>query len=376
MKLTKAFNLIRSYLDLLLVREKPHAFPVELSLGTTSFCNLKCIHCPREESDGNLVPYDEHLDMPYFEEFQPYLQRATEVSLYGLGEPMIDRNYFEKVRYVTSFGGNVGLSSNGTLLDEKRCREVVVSGVKGIGISLDASTENVFKIVRPPGGLPKIVENIKRLQRVKQELNSMTPVVKLSYGVMRQNLQDLPSFPELAADVGCKEIIVHPIIFMSENMKNTMSADQKEMLEVVDETRKNAESLGIICHYWNLDPMTFLKSVKYANETNNQASDFPNHPEKNSKKPSHFCYFLWRNAMVQGKGELFPCCYITNIRLGQVDNGNLRELLGHPFMASLRRDLYNGQFPPPCANCPQLHPYNRWNILKGGVKELYRFLVK
>ncbi len=416
MKLVKLKNLIHAYIDLLFAREKPHAYPVELSLGTTSFCNLKCIHCPREDSDGNLVPFDEHLGMEYFEECKPYLERAKDVYLYGLGEPMIDKNYFEKVRYVTSFGGNVGLSSNGTLLDEKRCHEVVVSGIKGIGISLDASTEEVFRIVRPPGGLPKIVENIKRLQRIKKEYHSYTPIIKLSFGIMRQNLHDLPSFPDLAEELDCGEIIVHPIVFMSEQMKHNMAVDREEMLKVVEETREKTEKKGMVFSYWDLDPMTFLKSLDYAKKK--EESENPvvmqtsglhiaradqrsapqtyndsqvkqekplgskdktsglSLPEAEKKKQSYFCFFLWRNAMVQGRGELFPCCYITNVRLGKVENGNLRELRGHPLMASLRRDLFEGNPPAPCANCPQMQPFDRWTILKSGIREIYHLIFK
>ncbi|RJP23642.1 MAG: radical SAM/SPASM domain-containing protein [Candidatus Omnitrophota bacterium] len=382
MKIKKLLNLIHAYMDLLLAREKPCAFPVELSLGTTSFCNLKCIHCPREGSDGNLVPFDEHLDMDYFREFQPYLERAKDIYLYGLGEPMIDNRYFEKVRYVASFGGNVGLSSNGTLLDEKRCREVVLSGIKGIGISLDASSEEVFRIVRPPGGLPKIIENIKRLESIKKEYNSVTPIVKLSFGIMRQNLHDLPFFPDVAEELHCNEIIVHPIVYMSEKMKRDSEVDRDQLTQVVEETREKTEAKGIIFSYWDLDPMTFLKSLDYAKTIQQnhvgwveQSETHHDVTEKQKKtKKSYFCFFLWRNAMVQGKGEVFPCCYITNMRVGKIQNGNLRELRGRPLMASLRKDLFEGNPPAPCAKCPQLQPFDRWTILKSAIKEMYHFL--
>ena len=202
LRIKKLVNLIQAYLDLLFLRDKPKAYPVELSLGTTSFCNLKCVQCPREGHDGNLTPYNEHLSMDYYRTMIPYLERARQVYLYGLGEPMIDRKYFEKVRLVTSFGAEVALSSNGTLLDEKRCRETLDSGIQAIGISLDASTPETFSVVRPPGGFEQIVENLKRLVRMRNERGSNRPRILISFGIMQQNLQDVVRFSDLGREIG------------------------------------------------------------------------------------------------------------------------------------------------------------------------------
>jgi len=370
MKRYKVWNLIKAYLDLLLRREKPHADPVELSVGTTSFCNLRCIQCPREGHDGNLMPYDEHLDMEYYQSLEPYLKRAKEVSLYGLGEPMIDKRYFDKVRYVTSFGADVSLSSNGTLMDERRCREVIESGIKSIGISLDAAREATFAVVRPPGGLPAIVENIKRLSRMKKERGTTRPLIRLSFGIMPQNVDDLPLFPGLAAEAGGEEIIVHSVIFMSDAKRKELTADPQTVRRAVAAARGRARELGIAFCEWDLDPLTYLKSLRYVRGEDDASSTSPAASSALKSRQGYFCFFLWRNAMIQGRGELFPCCYMTNKRLGKLENGNLLELRGHPFLADLRRRLFEGDPPEPCAGCPQLYPYDRQNILKSGLQEI------
>lgn len=369
-KLKKILNVIHAYVDLLLAREKPRSLPSELSIGTTSFCNLKCIMCPREGSDGNVTPFDEHIDYDYFVELQPYLERAREISLYGLGEPMIDRGYFEKVRYVNSFGGEVSLSSNGTLLDEKRCREVIESGIAAIGISVDAACEETFRVVRPPGGFDAIAANIRRLTRMKKELSATKPLVKISFGVMKQNLQDVARFPEFVAEVGGDEIVMHPTIYQSRHAIEQLGIPRERLLEAIAEARASAEPLGIPFHFWDLDSMTFLKSVEYDRRHLQEKQSAPAHQSNGKPKERYFCFFLWRNAMIQGKGELFPCCYMSNIKVGRVENGNLRDLRGHPMLAGLRRDLFEGRPPEPCRSCPQMQPYDRWHIFKSGLKEI------
>lgn len=378
-KWKKIWNLFQAYLDLLLARDKPKSLPVELSVGTTSFCNLKCVMCPREGSDGNLTPFDEHINLDYFKSLEKYLEQSREVSLYGLGEPMIDKRYFEKVRYVNSFGGEVSLSSNGTLLDEQRCREVIESGIAAIGISVDATCEETFRIVRPPGGFDPIAENIKRLTTMKKEMGADKPLVKVSFGIMKQNLQDVPNFPAFVKEVGGDEIVMHPTIYQSYQAVEDLGLDRNEMLAAVEEARKNAEALGVVFHFWDLNSMTFLNSVDYyrdnrdmiedvraqENQSNGEAEDYS--PPQN---PKYYCHFLWRNAMVQGKGEVFPCCYMSNIKLGKFENGNLNELRSHPILTKMRRDLYEGNPPGPCQSCPQMLPYDRTQILKDGYHEI------
>jgi len=386
-KFAKITNVIQAYLDLLLKREKPQAYPVELSLGTTSFCNLKCVHCPREGNEDNLTPFDEHLDMEYYQTLKPYLKHSKQVSLYGLGEPMIDRGYFEKVRLVTSHGAVVSLSSNGTLLDERRCRETIDSGIQAIGISLDAACEETFSVVRPPGGFDKIVENIKRLVRMKKEMGVNHPQLMLSFGIMHQNVNDVPAFVDIAADIECDELVMHPIIYMSSQAKRDYAPNREIMLEKVEQAKQKANELGIPFHFWDLDPMTYLNSLEYVrrsngNENGKRAEDDNGSQSgvgketatSKTKQQPHYCHFLWRNAMIQGKGELFPCCYLTNIKVGQIENGNLRELRGHSTLADLRNRIMEGDAPKPCQSCPQMQPYNRWTILKTGIKEIRAML--
>ncbi|MBI1390213.1 MAG: radical SAM protein [bacterium] len=371
-RLKKALNLLHSYWDLLMARTEQHALPVELSLGTTSFCNLKCVMCPREGSDGNLTPFDDHLGMEYFIQMKPYLERAREISLYGLGEPMIDRGYFEKVRFVTSHGADVSLSSNGTLLDEKRCREVIASGIKAIGISLDAVCEDTFKQVRPPGGFDEILENVKRLARIKKELGSPTPELHISFGVMKQNIQDVEKFPDLGREIGADILVVHPIIYQSRYAERTLGLDREVIAEAAGRAQKRAEELGLRFVYWDLDSGTFLKSLDHYNAHQEELN--PRETRANGGKPKAYCHFLWRNAMIQGKGELFPCCYLSNLKVGVVENGNLRDLRNHPVLSNMRRSIFEGDPPPPCQTCPQMVPYSRKQILKNAWRELKQTL--
>ena len=201
---------------------------------------------------------------------------------------MIDKDYFNQVRYVNSFGADVSLSSNGTLMDEKRCREAIESGIKAIGISLDASTEETFSIVRPPGKFHEVIDNIKRLTRMKKEMGSATPVLNLSFGIMRQNLNDLPAFPDLAKELGCEELVIHPVIYQSKAAKDNLSVDREALLEAVEIARKKAEEHGASFSFWDLDPMIYLHALEYAKENESPGAI----PETNKKKVGNHPIFV------------------------------------------------------------------------------------
>jgi len=363
MDLIRAWNTVQAYSDILLQRTRPRAYPIELSLGSSSFCNLRCIMCPREDHEGNLMPFDQPVSIDYFRGLAPYLRRANEVSLYGLGEPFIDKDYFEKVGIVHSYGAEVTLSTNGVLLDEKRRKQVIESGLLGLGISLDAVTSETYTAVRPPGGFDKVVENLKALIQMRQ---GGRPLVVISFAMMRQNLDEVPAFPELVQSIGADEAIIHTSLYMSHAMKERIEPDPEQRKERVQETLENAKRLGVKITYWDLDPMTYLRSLEYISGESTPGSD----------GNSYYCRYMWRNAMLQGVGEFFPCCYMTNHRVGTLEEGDLRELRGRPFMAELRRLHFEGALPGPCRNCPQIVPYNRWQLLREGLAEVRAALLR
>jgi MoaA/NifB/PqqE/SkfB family radical SAM enzyme len=312
------------------------------------------------------MPFDQPVKLDYFRGLTRYLRRAKEVSLYGLGEPLIDNDYFEKVDFVRLLGAEVTLSTNGILLDEESRQRVIESGIRGLGISLDAVTAETYAVVRPPGGFDRAVENLKALVRLRNESGTGRPLIALSFAMMRQNLDEVPAFPELVKSIGADEAIIHSSIYMSQAMKARIEPDADTLRERVNEALENARRLGVKIVHWDLDPMTYLRSLEYPTAG----------VQAKRTGISRYCRYMWRNAMLQGMGEFFPCCYMTNHRVGTLADGDLRELRRRPFMAELRRLHFQGALPGPCVNCPQLVRYDRRQLMREGLQEIRAALRK
>src|SRR6202789_2133961 len=96
--------------------------PVCLYLEVTNRCNLLCETCPRtfeeleKPADMSMALFTRIVDQV------PNLQRAV---LHGVGEPMLVRELPDMIRYLKARGVYVLFNTNGTLLREKRFRELI-----------------------------------------------------------------------------------------------------------------------------------------------------------------------------------------------------------------------------------------------------------
>ncbi len=94
----------------------PHAtiVPRVVFIEVTNRCNLLCETCPRTyftREPLHTLSYDEFLRIA--EQF-PEMRRAV---LHGIGEPLLNRDLPQMVRYLKDRGVEVLFNSNGTLLN-------------------------------------------------------------------------------------------------------------------------------------------------------------------------------------------------------------------------------------------------------------------
>ena len=106
--------------------------------------------------------------------------------MHNYGEPFLDRQLVEKVRYAKQKGiREVGMISNGSLITEQVARGMIDAGLDAINISVDASGKEVFESTRIGLNYDKVIANIERLVRIRAELGKRRPKLILSF--VRQN---------------------------------------------------------------------------------------------------------------------------------------------------------------------------------------------
>ena len=118
--------------------------------------------------------------------FKPYLERIRFLSLHGCGEPLLDKNLSEKIKYAKSIGfKEVGFTSNCNALTEKTTKRLLEAGLNCIIPSIDGLTKEVHETIRPRTNYEQIVKNLRYFieQRDKHDFNC-----KILVRMIRQQL--------------------------------------------------------------------------------------------------------------------------------------------------------------------------------------------
>src|SRR5947199_9125197 len=96
--------------------------PRSIYIEPTSRCNELCQQCPR-----TLLSREDDRDLS-FEDFRYIVDQFPElerVVLHGLGEPLLNKDLPQMIRYLKARGTYVLFNSTGILLNAKRVQELI-----------------------------------------------------------------------------------------------------------------------------------------------------------------------------------------------------------------------------------------------------------
>lgn len=173
-------------------------YPTYVMFDMTNVCNAKCTHCPhgipemRDSMLGNATRIDAQLFKQVIDECVG--RELDFVRVTADGEPLLHKELFDLIRYGKDRGvGPIGLTTNASLLDERRAGMLLDSGVDMVDISLDALTEDTYKVVRVGLRHDRVYANIHRLLEMRAERNAPLKVI-VSFVEQESNRHEAESF--------------------------------------------------------------------------------------------------------------------------------------------------------------------------------------
>jgi MoaA/NifB/PqqE/SkfB family radical SAM enzyme len=193
----------------------------KLYVEITARCNLKCTICLLNSLQGDL-------GLMTLDTFQALVDQVTALPeppmlhLQGFGEPTSHPRFIDMLRIAKDAGLKVGITTNGTLLDEEMCEQLVALRLDRLVVSIDGTKPEHYQDIRLGSHLNEVIANMKRLRRVKIRRASRfaPPQVGIAFVAMRRNIEDLPELPDLALRIGATEIIVSNLIPYSRDMES------------------------------------------------------------------------------------------------------------------------------------------------------------
>ncbi len=116
-----------------------------LNIEITSKCNEKCIYCSYEVGGTHNRLKNIDSDLFYRITKEAYDLGITDVGLYLSGEPLMNPNIYNYVKYLKELGFKyVYISTNGLLCTPQNLRKLVEAGIDSIKFSLAAATKDSF----------------------------------------------------------------------------------------------------------------------------------------------------------------------------------------------------------------------------------------
>jgi MoaA/NifB/PqqE/SkfB family radical SAM enzyme len=321
--------------------------PRSLYLETTNRCDSKCQTCIRTfqtlEPPADLTLERVRAIVAQF----PVLDR---VVLHGIGEPLLNPQIFDIVAYLKTRVASVLFNSDAISLTAPRAVRLVESGLDEYRVSMDAATRATYRRLRGVDRFERVTANVARLIGLQRELARTTPRVSLWFTATRANVDELPGFVQLAADLGVGEVYVQRLVFNGLGLATEANALQGRLRAQERERLAEAETLatrhGIAVRASGLtSPLGSL-----------QASD--------DARPWSGCQRPWTLAYVTANGNVLPCCvspWVARDYAGLI----LGNAFGEPFekiwngarYQQFRTDFETNTPPDPCRGCGRL-----WSI--------------
>ena len=156
----------------------------------TDQCNLKCLHCGSRCEPGNSTMLNFSAVRKTLQSISnQYRPQDVMVCLTG-GEPFLHPELSRIVSLAHTMGFPVGITTNGTLIDDQQAKSLQQSGLDTVAISIDGTREIHDQFRNCPGSFDRAMRGARALKRYGIEPQVITVANK-------SNLHDLQCLAEV-----------------------------------------------------------------------------------------------------------------------------------------------------------------------------------
>jgi MoaA/NifB/PqqE/SkfB family radical SAM enzyme len=322
------------------VPELPRAIQVEV----TSACNLRCAMC--------LVRYRPPVNklqgaMPLrtFRTLLDQLPQLAQVTLQGLGEPLLAPDLLPMIRYAKSRGVRVGFNSNATLLSRARSAELVAAGLDWLHVSVDGADAATYEQIRDGANFATVLDNLAGLVAQKRAAGSELPWIRVVFVAMRRNVAGLADLVRLLGGIGVSELRVQNLAHSFDD-----TGDDGPYQEIRRYTEAEALWTGAD---QQAARAAFAAARQAADEIGLQLRLPHTGPEPARAQPPG-CSWPWDSAYVTSAGVVQPCCMVMGddrVTLGRLDEESFPQIWAGPAYRDFRRRLAGTEPPDVCRGC-------------------------
>jgi radical SAM protein with 4Fe4S-binding SPASM domain len=290
--------------------------PISISFEPTTSCNLRCPECPSglrafTRPTGMLEP-------SFFRKtIDDIAGRLQYLIFYFQGEPYLNKDFLELVKYASSKKIYTATSTNAHYLNDENSRKTVESGLDRLIISIDGTTQETYESYRIGGQLSRVIEGAKNIIKWKKEMKSSTPHVIFQFLVVKPNEHQIDELMKLADEIGVDEV----------GLKTAQIYDYENGSPLIPENEK------------------YSRYKKLPDGTYTIKNSLLNH-----------CWKLWHSAVITWDGMVVPCCFDKDAwyKMGDLRQETFRELWNNDTYKKFRADIIRSRSEiEMCKNCTE-----------------------
>lgn len=289
-------------------------YPYMLQIEPTNICNLSCPLCPTGRNELNRKP--RHMK---FNEFKAIIDDMEEyllfLVLWDWGEPFMNPEFPEMIRYASEHGIKTVTSTNAHFLhDEQYLKEILRSGLSNLIVAVDSLDETNYTIYRKKGELGKTILGLTNLIRLRNELKSETKI-NLRMVVMKQNENEISEIRDFA-----KRLEVDVLTVKTVNPSCGLTSIDEEIIPS------------------NLK----YRRYRYKEGTNERI------------RINTQCTRIWHMSNIFSNGDVVPCAYDydSELKVGNIHEKPFTEIWNSPPYHNLRKKIYYEKDSiPKCREC-------------------------
>ena len=291
----KVLNTYITGMNALFPKPKPFGWPAYIQIEPTNICNLKCPLCPTGSGESDKKLPKANMPMEIFKGIIDDLgDTLILIMLWGIGEPLINPETFDMIRYAKQKNIIVVLSTHGLLIDKRDNVDQILScGLDELIVALDGGSVETYSQYRIGGDFNHLLDNIRLLTGEKKRRGVKLPRIEARFMVTKANEHEIPKVKELAQEL---EVDVLTLRCCAPHEHGSM--------------RKNIYLTPKDLDYVPKDP----KYQVYA--YNKQGHRIDRHD-------SYFCHFQYWHPTVHASGKVTLC---EQDYWGSACYGNLREI--------------------------------------------------
>lgn len=243
--------------------------PMTISFEPTTACNLRCPECP-----SGLRSFTRETGNLKADFFRKNIDQLSADLLYLIfyfqGEPYINPQFLDMVKYASDKKIYTMTSTNGHFLNDENARKTIESGLDRLIISVDGTTQDTYESYRKSGKLESVLQGARNVVKWRKKLGSSTPHIVFQFLVVKPNEHQIPEIYELAKEIGVDQV----------NLKTAQIYDYKNGNPLIPTNEKYSR--------YKLQP-DGTYDVKHA---------LTNH-----------CWKLWHSCVITWDGVVVPCCF-------------------------------------------------------------------